>query len=87
MAVHVVGAGAILYLSGWGAVLAPAFVIVLALQLSWGTAARVPHSAVLNRGQSAEVESVSCASVRSCSAGGVYTDASRHGQAFTVGRN
>jgi diguanylate cyclase (GGDEF)-like protein/PAS domain S-box-containing protein len=41
LALHVASAGAIVYLTGWGPVLAPAFVILLTLHLKWGAAAGV----------------------------------------------
>ena len=50
----------------------------------WGTAREVPGTAALNRGGYAQIFSVSCASAGNCSAGGLYTDGSRHSQAFVV---
>ena len=52
----------------------------------WRAAEEVPGTAALNAGGFAEVESVSCASARTCSAGGAYTDSSGHSQAFVVNR-
>jgi hypothetical protein len=49
---------------------------------TWHTAIEVPGTAALNRGGSAEIASVSCASAGECSAGGDYTDSSGHGQVF-----
>src|ERR1700684_2191475 len=43
----------------------------------WGRAVVVPGLEVLNRGQLAQVSSVSCASPGNCAAGGFYRD---HGQ-------
>ena len=51
---------------------------------SWGTAQEVPGTAALNQGGGAGTNSVSCASAGNCSAGGYYTDASGHAQAFVV---
>ena len=51
---------------------------------TWGMAAEVPGTAVLNKGGSAQVTSVSCASVGNCSAGGFYLNNSGHAQAFVV---
>ena len=50
----------------------------------WGTAKEVPGTATLNTGGNAQIDSVSCASAGNCSAGGDYTDSSRHFQAFVV---
>jgi len=52
---------------------------------TWGTAQEVPGTAALNIGGSAQVTSVSCASVGNCGAGGSYRDGSGHIQAFVVG--
>jgi hypothetical protein len=43
----------------------------------WGKAIEVPGLSSLNRGGNATVNSVSCASPSSCTAGGSYTDRSR----------
>jgi hypothetical protein len=51
---------------------------------SWGTAQEVPGSATLNARGFAKVYTLSCASAGNCAAGGVYTDSSRHYQAFVV---
>jgi hypothetical protein len=51
---------------------------------TWGRAIEVPGSAALNTGGSAAVTSVSCASARTCSAGGYYIDAHVREQAFVV---
>ena len=51
---------------------------------AWGTAREVPGTAALNRGPYAEINSVSCATAGNCSAGGLYTDAAGHVQAFVV---
>jgi hypothetical protein len=50
----------------------------------WGTAIEVPGTAALNRGGSAGLGPVSCATAGNCSAGGSYTDSSGHSQAFVV---
>jgi hypothetical protein len=50
---------------------------------SWGRAEEVPATGNLNKGGSAAIYSVSCASAGNCSAGGDYTDtAGGHYQAF-----
>ncbi|MGO9295139.1 MAG: hypothetical protein ACLP52_14910 [Streptosporangiaceae bacterium] len=55
---------------------------------TWHKAIEVPGTAALNTGTSpdrgASVGSVSCPSARNCAAGGSYTDASSHEQAFVV---
>jgi hypothetical protein len=51
---------------------------------TWHTAKQVPGTATLNKGGSAQVQSVSCASAGNCSAGGYYTDKSGHYQVFVV---
>src|SRR5215472_17116493 len=51
---------------------------------NWGMAKEVPGTATLNKGGGAAINSVSCASVGNCSAGGSYTDGSGHLQAFVV---
>jgi hypothetical protein len=52
---------------------------------AWGKAQEVPGTAALNRGGAAEITSVSCATAGDCGAGGFYTDASGHRQAFVAG--
>jgi cytochrome c551/c552 len=51
---------------------------------TWGTAKQVPGTATLNKGGSAQITSLSCASPGNCGAGGVYTDGSGRGQVFVV---
>jgi hypothetical protein len=51
---------------------------------TWGTAKEVPGTAALNAGGYANMDALSCASVGNCSAGGLYKNASGHGQAFIV---
>ena len=51
---------------------------------TWGTAKEVPGSAALNAGGYANMDALSCASAGDCSAGGLYKNASGHGQAFIV---
>ena len=52
---------------------------------TWGTALEVPGTAALDKGNpGAAIASVSCAAPGDCSAGGVYSDASGHQQAFVV---
>lgn len=53
---------------------------------TWATAEEVPGSAALDQGQNADLNSLSCAPQGECSAGGFYTDASGHTQAFVVGQ-
>jgi hypothetical protein len=52
---------------------------------SWGNAIKVPGTANLITGGEAVVNSVSCATAGTCTAGGYYTDGSGNGQAFVVG--
>jgi hypothetical protein len=51
-------------------------------RVSWGLAAEVPGTAALNAGGDAQVMSLSCWRAGDCVAGGFYTDASKHEQAF-----
>jgi hypothetical protein len=51
---------------------------------TWHAAIEVPGTGRLNKGGNAMVNSVSCASAGNCAAGGQYTDASGHLQAFVV---
>jgi hypothetical protein len=51
---------------------------------TWGTAKEVPGTGALNKGGNDEVNSMSCGSAGNCDAGGYYTDASGHTQAFLV---
>src|SRR6266699_3172026 len=53
---------------------------------TWGTAKEVPGTASLNKGGSAQVNSVSCASAGNCSAGGFYKNGSQQQQAFVVSK-
>jgi hypothetical protein len=52
---------------------------------TWGTAQEVLGTAALNKGGTAGIGSVSCASAGNCSASGSYQDSSENGQAFVVG--
>jgi cytochrome c551/c552 len=52
---------------------------------TWGTAKEVPGTAALNTGGNSAVISLSCASAGNCSAGGYYTDSSKHQQVFVAG--
>ncbi len=54
------------------------------LRVHWGRAAEVPGLGTLNVGGNAQVLSVSCWRAGDCAAGGFYTDASQHQQAFVV---
>ena len=58
--------------------------VVSQVKGNWGKSQLPPGTAALNAGGYARVNSVSCASPGNCSAGGFYTDASRHRQAFVV---
>ena len=60
----------------------PQAFVVSQVNRTWGTAQEVPGTAALNQGGTAQALSVSCASAGNCSAGGYYTDISRHQQAF-----
>jgi len=51
---------------------------------TWGTAIEVPGLGSVDQGGQAQLASVSCPSAGNCTAGGFYTDASRHGHAFVV---
>jgi hypothetical protein len=51
---------------------------------TWGTAIEVPGTATLNKGGTADINSLSCTSAGNCAAGGYYTDGSDHRQAFVV---
>jgi hypothetical protein len=53
---------------------------------TWQNARKIPHTAALNAGGNAEITSVSCATAANCGAGGYYTNASGHKQAFVVSR-
>ena len=50
----------------------------------WGTAEEVPGTAALNRGDFADMLSVSCGAAGNCSAGGFYTPRVGRRQAFVV---
>ena len=54
---------------------------------TWDTAIKVPGLKALNQGGPAELNSVPCRSAGSCAAGGTYTDASGHTQAFVVNQS
>jgi hypothetical protein len=58
-----------------------------ALGGTWHTAQKVPGTAALNQRGNAGVTSMSCPSAGNCSAGGTYTDSSRHMQAFVVSKS
>jgi hypothetical protein len=63
---------------------APAGPGTAAVAGTWGTAREVPGTAILNKGGTAQVTSVSCPSAGNCGAGGFYSDISDHWQAFVV---
>jgi hypothetical protein len=50
----------------------------------WGSARNVPGFKALNKGDNGTIMSLSCASAGNCTAGGTYTDAAQHQQAFVV---
>jgi hypothetical protein len=52
---------------------------------TWGASAEVPGIGSLNKGESAEVNSVSCASAGNCGIGGYYTGTSGLVEAFVAG--
>ena len=52
----------------------------------WGKAAGVPGLAILNKDGFAQINSVSCASATSCSAGGSYLGPARVSRAFVVSK-
>jgi hypothetical protein len=58
--------------------------VVSQRQGTWGKAIEVPGLAALNKGRSAQVKSVSCASPGNCAAVGEYFDRSRREQAFVA---
>jgi hypothetical protein len=58
--------------------------VVTEVNGTWGTAIKVPGVAKLNRGGSAAVNSLSCATAGNCSAGGFYSPVSGQQQAFVV---
>lgn len=51
---------------------------------TWGAAIETPGDATLNAGGDMEFNGLQCSSPGNCGAGGFYTDASAHKQAFTV---
>jgi hypothetical protein len=59
--------------------------VVSEISGTWRSAEEVPGSAALNKGASAQVNSVSCASAGACSAGGSYLDSLHNSQAFVAG--
>jgi hypothetical protein len=58
--------------------------VVIESDGSWGKAELVPGIGTLNLDRQGSVGSVSCASAGNCSAGGDYTDAQDHAQAFVA---
>jgi hypothetical protein len=58
--------------------------LATALLPAWHTAQEVPGTATLNRGFSAGVTALSCASAGNCSAGGSYTDSAGNSLVFVV---
>ena len=51
---------------------------------TWATAQETPGDVTLNAGGDMEFNEISCSSVGNCAAGGFYTDAATHLQAFTI---
>src|SRR5262249_61599953 len=51
---------------------------------AWHPAIELPGTGTLNKGANAGVASVSCGSAGNCAAGGSYTDAWGHTQAFVA---
>jgi hypothetical protein len=51
---------------------------------TWGTAKEIPGTATLNKGEIAQINSISCATAGNCSAGGSYSNAALQAQAFIV---
>jgi hypothetical protein len=71
-------------LIGAGVAPAGAQVRISVARVHWGEAREVPGTAALNAGGNAAVNAVSCWRPGDCTAGGFYTDASGHQQAFVV---
>ena len=71
-------------LAGAGSAPAAASVRAAVVLVHWGRAEEVPGMGTLNAGGNAAVISVSCWRAGDCTAGGFYTDASGHQQAFVV---
>jgi hypothetical protein len=61
--------------------------VVREKNFTWGTATELPGTGALNKGGDARVTSVSCRAPGSCSAGGHYTDAAHHQQAFVAAQH
>ncbi len=80
--VAAVSCGALL--AGTGLASAAASAPTAAPRVHWGLAEEVPGLGALNAGGNAAVNSVSCWRQDDCAAGGFYTDASGHQQAFVV---
>jgi hypothetical protein len=55
---------------------------------TWGNAEEAPGTAALDQGvPGAEINAVACAAVGACTAGGFYSDANEHKQAFVINEN
>jgi hypothetical protein len=54
---------------------------------SWGNAIRLPGIVALDKGLKSDVFSISCPSPGNCAAGGAYTDANGHVQAFVANQS
>jgi len=54
---------------------------------SWGNAIRLPGIVALDQGLKSDVFSISCPSPGNCAAGGAYTDANGHVQAFVANQS
>ena len=55
--------------------------------MSWGDAIRLLGIVALVKGLKSDVFSISCPSPGNCAAGGAYTDASGHVQAFVANQS
>jgi hypothetical protein len=73
-----------LLLAGAGLAPAAASAQAAAQRINWGLAEEVPGLGALNVGGNAQVYAVSCWRTGDCAAGGFYTDAGGHQQAFVV---
>jgi hypothetical protein len=67
-----------------GATSAAGSVHPAATSVAWGNAQPVPNLATLNAGDTALVNSVSCASAGNCAAGGLYRDSADHFQGWVA---
>lgn len=61
--------------------------VVREKNFTWGAATELAGTGALNKGGDARVTSVSCRAPANCSAGGHYTDAGHHQQAFVAAQH